>query len=193
MTMQQPANRKSAAEVARSRREEPDDQDKEILPVTTLNLDVSGGNGRRTYAGKFRFKVPTMGDRIDIGALKAQYLQQLEGVDGSTDSLADALAYLNVTLDAKSVPDWWRDSNFGIDLYDYQPLLTLYAMARAYEATFLGGSDDAAGDEGEAEGGPDGDGDGDVGDDVQPPAQRRQVLATLGKGGDGPDPDGASG
>ena len=178
--MDQPLNRKSIADVA----DTSDDVEEEVptSPEKVLELDESSFNGLRSYKGKFKYKVPTMGDRVDIAALKSQYLQQLTGVDRQGDNIAEALAYLNVTIDAKECPDWWKDSKFGIGLYDFTPLLSLYAKARAYEATFLGGRPEPATDESK-----DGEGradpaDGDVDGDVQDSPVGRKVLASFGKG-----------
>ena len=165
-------------------------EDAPVSPTTVLSIDVKSLDGRRAYRGKFKYSVPTMGDRVDIATLKAQYLQQLSGVDPGGANVADALAYLSVTLDDKEVPDWWKDSQRGIKLYDFQPLLVLYAEARAYEATFLGGRSVAGADEGEDTGGPADDADGDVGSDVQDPSDGPQVLASFGKGGRGTSVDG---
>jgi hypothetical protein len=183
--MEQPKNRKGVAQVA-AKQDEPDGPPQS--PETVLDLDEKSLNGLRQYKGKFKFRVPTMGDRVDIAALKAQYLQQLTGVDSDGDNIADALAYLNVTLDAKAdngVPQWWLDSNGGIDLYDFQPLLALYAMARAYEATFLGRPAVGKTDEGADGEGAGDDGDGAVGGGVSDPSVGRQVLASFGEGGGG--------
>lgn len=178
--MEQPSRKSGTAQVAAERANEASSP---VSPETVLEVDVYGGDGARHYVGKFRFKVPTMGQRVDIAALKARYTQELQNLDRQGDNIADAIAYLNITLDAKSAPAWWTDSKGGIDLYDFQPLLSLYAKARAYEATFLGGRAKPAGDDGAPEGGADDAAGGDVGDGVQSPAERPQVLATFGKGG----------
>jgi hypothetical protein len=183
--MEQPTSRKSVAQVAAKAAAEPDAPPSS--PETVLDLDESSMNGLRTYKGKFKYRVPTMGDRVDIVALKAQYLQQLTGVDNDGDNIAEALAYLNVTLSTEKngCPQWWVDSKGGINLYDFQPLLALYAKARAYEATFLGRAPVVKLDEGADGEGPDADGDGAMGRGVQDPPVGRKVLASFGAGGSG--------
>lgn len=161
-----------------------------LTPATLLEVDVEGRDGRRKYQGKFPYNVPTIGNFVDIAARKAQYLQELPGssVDPQGANYAEMLSYLHVTVgdtaeDDKILPAWWKDSRRGIDLYDHAPLLALYAAARAYEATFLLGDDDQ-GDAAESDGQePEAPGDGPVVSDVQPAAERRQVIATLGEGG----------
>ena len=147
-----------------------------LSPKTTLVLDVTAAGGKK-YEGKFQFRVPSMGDRIDIAALRSRYLQELEHVDSTGTNIADALAYLSITIDNASAPAWWRDSNNGIDLYHYEPLFKLYALGRAYESTFLGYTvDDPATDGSDADG-LHADVDGNVDGDVQPTVERSEILA----------------
>lgn len=183
--MEQPVSRKSAAEVGDDLRKPAAEDDKALSPKTVLVLDEQSRDGRRKYAGNFPFTVPNMGHRVDVGRLRTQFLQEVTNVEGEAGNLSEALAYLNITLDHDNCPQWWRDSKLGIELYDYQPLLRLYAIARAYEATFLGAPVDLVGDEDADEGGSGADGGGDVESDVQPPPERPQTLASFGPGSDG--------
>ncbi len=187
--MDQPPSRKSIGDVA----EEAAKPETALSPHKVLELDCKSANGRRSYKGKFPYKVPTMGDRVDIATLRAQYTQQVQNVAADGVSIADMIAYLNVTLDQEKCPDWWKESKFGIDLYDYTPIMELNDLGRAYEATFLGDGSDAGGDEGTNEDGSGADADRNVDDNVSTPPDGRQVLASFGKGGSGADPDDAGG
>jgi hypothetical protein len=158
-------------------------------PTTWITLDTESLDGKRKYAGKFKYRVPNMGERVDIDTMRAQYTQQITNVSGTGQRVAEALAYLYVTIDAATAPQWWKDSQGGIELYDFQPLLSLYASARAYEATFLGGGKAADADS-EGDGDKlDPDADGGMESDVPVPAKRRTILATLGEGSDRTDRD----
>ena len=183
--MEQPASRKSAAQVGAELREPPAEDDKPLSPKTVLVLDQQSRDGRRKYAGNFPFTVPNMGHRVDVGRLRTQFLQEVANVEGEAQSVAEALAYLNITLDHDTCPQWWRDSKLGIELYDYSPLLSLYAQARAYEATFLGAPAEPVDDENPDAGGPGVDGGGDVEPNVQPAPERSQTLASFGSGSHG--------
>lgn len=152
-------------------------------PTTVLELDLKVAG--RSYQGKFKYTVPTMGQRVDIGVLKAQYLDSMAGVDAHVERIADVLSYLRVTVEHSTAPQWWQDSLNGIDLRDVSVPMELCAKARAYEATFLGWGDDPKGDKGTPDDGQDSAADGDVVDDVQAAAQRPKVLATFGKGSRG--------
>lgn len=183
--MEQPASRKSAAEVGADLRKPAAEEDKALSPKTVLVLDEASRDGRRKYAGNFPFTVPNMGHRVDVGRLRTQFLQEVANVEGEAQSISEALAYLNVTLDHDGCPQWWRDCKLGIELYDYPPLLSLYAQARAYEATFLGATIKPVDDESPDAGGSPTDGGGDVEPDVQSSPERSQTLASFGPGSHG--------
>jgi len=195
-----PERKQRAADVAAERvqGEAPADS-----PTTTIDIDAESPDGRRRYKGVFSYKVPTLGDRADIAVLKARYLQQLSNVGTEGEVVAEMLAYLSITLDEKSAPEWWRTSKMGIDLYDYAPVLALYGRCREYEAKFLGGGEGGGRASASAAEEPEDDAGGGVVEDVQPPAERREVVAAvrtrssrasaaragMGDGNDGPRED----
>lgn len=187
--MQQPAGRKSASQVSEDRSAPKEKTAPPMSPKTILVLNEQSLDGRRKYHGKFPFKVPSMGDRVDIGVLKTKYLNEIANVEGEGYSIAESLAYLGITLNHDKCPQWWQDSNRGIELYDFQPMLSLYAQARAYAATFLGAAPEHPRDEGADAGGSGAEGDGDVEHDVQPPSERSETLVSFGPGSDGTDGD----
>lgn len=191
--MEQPGNRKSASQVSEHHHAPPEQENKPMSPKTKLLLDEQSLDGRRKYKGSFPFTVPNMGHRVDIGVLKTQYLNEVPNVEGEAQGLAEALAYLGVTLDHEKCPDWWTASNNGIGLYDYPPLVSLYAQARAYAATFLGAAAEPTVDESADAGGPGTDGDGDVEPDLQPPPERSETLVEFGPGSHGAPGDISSG
>lgn len=178
----EPSNRKRMADAATSHVTE----GKEELPsVTTIEIDTMTPHGK-PYKGVFTYHVPTLGDRIDISRMRAEYLGQTKIVDIDDEGvgLADMLAYLHATIeDRETDPVWWKESKRGVDLYDYAPILALYAAARAYEATFLGGSTDSGDDKTEDGETPVATDSGSVERDVQSSPERRTLIEIDGKGG----------
>lgn len=73
------------------------------------------------YIGKFKFHHPTVIERMQIGVIKSQLLQGLEGrVDVITDNIAHMTATLEVVTD--SSPEWFNVNN----IYDYEVLDAVY-------------------------------------------------------------------
>ena len=182
--MKSSKNRKMSATAAAPKKKKKSAKKTSLTPDTVLELEEIDCGGR-LYSGAFRFRVPTISQRVDISAKKAQYLLEIPeaAVDYEGRNLADMMAYLHITIDdkdPKATPKWWTDSERGTQLYDFKPVLSLYALARAYEARFLSGDDDLGGDETQARRRPAAADSGDVDDDVQPASERPEVIATLG-------------
>ena len=182
--VQAPANRKSVSATAAAKTEQ---AALPTSPTTWLTLDSESRNGLRKYAGKFKYKVPSMGERVDIDVLRAQYLQHAANVTGTGQAVSEALAYLAVTIDSASAPAWWKESKNGIELLDFAPLLSLYALGRAYEASFLGSGTDTGASANGVGDEPDDAAGNSVESDVPATPQRRTVLASFGARGDRTD------
>lgn len=156
-----------------------EEEAEEMDPSTVITMDLED-RGRR-YTGRFLYTVPTLGQSIELGALKARYLPQGSASDANAALLADVIAYLTVTIrfDKKHPkPKWWDPMNARF----VAPYSWLYGRCLEYEAQFLGNREDGAGDE-EGDDGRDESGEHEaarqhgVGDEVQPPPKRRETLA----------------
>ena len=110
---------------------ENDKEAEDLPPLTTLSIDVEGSRGKR-YQGSFVFKVPTIGEQIEIGRLKAAYLPQGSAADPNAALLVEQCCFLEVTLQKKGLPAWFRP----FELYDAAPISALYAEAIKYERRF---------------------------------------------------------
>jgi hypothetical protein len=177
------ASRKRMADVAASSNKE---DKEELSPVTTLEIDVELPNGKR-YSGKFQFKVPTLGDRVDIGSTRAKYLDQVEGIDPNAQMIAEMLAYLHITIeDNDANPAWWRNSNRGVDLHHMLPIVKLYTAAIEYQNKYLGTSVGVGEMKKSSEGGSGEANTGVVESNVPAAPERRTIMQIDGKGGPRP-------
>lgn len=146
-----------------------------VAPTYQFHVSVTDRRGK-TWEGLFEGKVPTVGDQIRIGQMKAVYLPNGSASDPNALLLAEMISYTHVCLTAK--PKWWAPHEF----YDEAPLIEVYGRCRAFEDRFLGrtqdqgrdahGSSDEGSDEGAAEARDLGDLDG----DIQRSSKRREVL-----------------
>lgn len=114
--------------------------EKEKLDAETwFEIDCTDTRGNR-YRGRFHYRVPTLGQTIEIGRMKAAYLPNGAATDRTAALLVEQICYLHITLQ-KPTPAWWKP----FELYDALPVSTLYAEAISYEARFLGvGSNDGS-------------------------------------------------
>lgn len=153
----------------------------EALPATTrIDLDVKDASGR-VYQGTFTYKVPTIADQINIGRMKTAYLPAGSPADRVAELLVEQISYLAVTLQGEK-PAWYKP----MDMHDAAPISALYARCISYEARFLGGGAQRAGDPEESGSAREHDGNRktDVGRKVQPAAKRRETLVSNDEGSD---------
>lgn len=84
-----------------------------------------------SYKGKFVFHHPTLQDRMNIGIIKSQLLNGMEGkTDVVTDNIAFMTAVLSVVTD--QAPAWFKIN----ELYDYEVLNTVYETYNEWVNTF---------------------------------------------------------
>ncbi len=158
---------------------EDDEPEEELPPLAMLTIDVKGSRGRR-YAHSFKYKVPTLGEQVMIGRMKAEYLPKGGDADSNAALLIEQICYLEVTLQKEGVPAWWKP----FELYDAAPVGALYGEAVKYERRFHGSAADAEPDQADASARPE-DTNGAVSEDsagvgrkVQPAAKRRKVVVS---------------
>lgn len=163
------------------------------LPSSTIvTIDVK--NGPHHYQGRWRFTVPTLGMKIEIGKLKTLYMPMGSGADAEAAGIVEVLAVLAVCCQpvdeagkASEPPGWWDP----INARDFLPYGTLYQEVMSYDRRFRGEgatprhSRDARGAHEEAAvgGRVDGADDGGVGSAVPAAPERRTTLATSRKRG----------
>lgn len=121
------------------------DDSKDPLPDTTYSLLVlykppkkfkGYKKGIGVLHGVFTFRIPTIGDNISLGRLKAKYRGGVppESMSTEDDLRTDALARLHILLESK--PDW-----FDLDhLYDEDLVFMLWERQIEKENFFRTGS-----------------------------------------------------
>lgn len=153
------------------------DTPESLPPTTTIELDITDQRGKR-YVGKFLYHVPTLGQQVEIGRLKTQYLPQGSPADMNAATIVEVTAYLTVCIefnDAYPKPAWWNP----LQAYSMEPYSALFGRCLAYEAKFHGESSVDRGDERapEQEGPSVGSDPVRVERQIQPPPKRRETLA----------------
>jgi hypothetical protein len=97
-----------------------------------FNIQVTGEESKVTFVGDFVFKRPTLRERAMIDVMRARLGGDLLTVDPETRAFNDAIAFLRFTL--KEYPDWWKDSDFGHNLYDGNVILAVHENCMKFEA-----------------------------------------------------------
>lgn len=102
----------------------------------TFAFDFVAGNGRR-YSGSLAHKIPDLGQRQAIGALRGKLGGGIpyEVLDPFTRELNMIVADLTFTLDDKDRPEWAQNLR---SLKDASVIYRVWEVAAEHEATFLG-------------------------------------------------------
>lgn len=97
-----------------------------------FHLEVVGEESGINWVGDFLYRRPNLSERSLIESLKRRLNGDLATIDPDIDSLNEAMAHLRWTL--KEYPDWWKDSNFGMSLYDTNVVIEIYNKCVEFEA-----------------------------------------------------------
>lgn len=100
----------------------------------TFALDVKGEESGKRYIGEFTYKRPNLRQSSEIAKFKTRLDGDLTNLDTSISMLHQMLSQLRFCL--IKYPDWWSESDFGLDLYDCNVIIELYKEAMDFEKKF---------------------------------------------------------
>jgi hypothetical protein len=101
-----------------------------------FSIQVTGEESKQVFTGDFIFRRPTLRERAMIDVMKARLCGDLITIDPETRAFNNAMAHLKFTL--KEVPDWWKDSDYGHNLYDANVILEVHNKCVEFEAEWQG-------------------------------------------------------
>jgi len=107
------------------------------LPVMehTFEINKKGKNAQKVYTGSFTYKRLSIGDQSKAGILKTKLNGDLINVDQDVNHLHDMLSWLRYGL--IEYPEWWRDCNFGNDLFDVDIIEDIYRQVFKFETEWV--------------------------------------------------------
>jgi len=106
-----------------------------VLPSMehTFTLSVTGAETKQVFDGTFTYKRLTLGQRLEVNKMEARLreniLQQNLAID--VNLYVEMISYLRYGL--IKFPDWWKNTNFGIDIYDINVITQLYTACDTFE------------------------------------------------------------
>lgn len=109
----------------------------EKLPPMEFSFEINkkGSSTQKVYAGKFIYKRLSIGSQGRAEVLKTQLNGDLSNVDAEVDRLHEMLSWLRYGL--IEYPSWWRESNYGTDLYDINIVKELYDSVTDFEKKWI--------------------------------------------------------
>lgn len=97
----------------------------------TFDLNQKGSKTKKIYNGSFTYR------RLSIGAMgQAEVFRRtlnggLEVLDAEIDRLHEMLGWLKHGL--VDSPEWWKQSKFGLNLYDVNIVVDIYNRIQDFE------------------------------------------------------------
>lgn len=107
---------------------------KHVLPNMEYRFKIQmvGEESQINWVGEFLYRRPSLRERSAIDALRARLNADLRTLNEDTVALNECLSLLRMTL--KEYPEWWKDSDFGGDLYDANIVIEIHNKCMAWEA-----------------------------------------------------------
>lgn len=97
-----------------------------------FEIQVRGEESQLNWAGKFRYKRPTLYERSQIEVMKARLNGDLVTIDPTISAFNEAISHLRYTLIES--PDWWKEVDYGGQLYDTNVVNAVYEKCIQFES-----------------------------------------------------------
>lgn len=97
----------------------------------TFTVSVEGTETGQKFDGTFTYKRPNLRVKSEISKTAAMLDGGILTLDEDTKFLHSILASLKHTLN--KCPDWWKDADFGYELYDVNVILEIYKACSEFE------------------------------------------------------------
>ena len=99
-----------------------------------FEFDVKGQETKKRYIGEFIYKKPNLKASSEIAKYKTRLDGDLKNLDSYIKSLHQMLAQLRFGI--IKFPEWWEESDFGLELYDWNIIIELYKKIMEFEDKF---------------------------------------------------------
>lgn len=97
----------------------------------TFNIQVVGDETKIPWVGDFTYRRPNLKERALIDVMWKKMNGDLTTIDPDTFAYNEAISHLRFTL--KEYPDWWKEADYGGNLYDANVILAIYAKVLEFE------------------------------------------------------------
>lgn len=103
---------------------------------TEFQLKSTGALTKEKYSGTFKCKIPNLRVQAQIAKTKAFLNAGFEdSLDSQMKNLHQMVAYLKHTV--TDSPDWFRESDYGYDLFDANVVEEIYLKVLRFEEDWL--------------------------------------------------------
>lgn len=99
-----------------------------------FSIQIVGEESNLNWAGEFLYRRPTLRERTMIDVMEKRMNGDLLTIDPEVSGFNQAISHLRFTL--KEVPDWFRDTDMGGNLYDGNVVLEIFNKCMEFEAAW---------------------------------------------------------
>lgn len=97
-----------------------------------FSIDIEGEKTKMRFTGQFTYRRPTISKRSEIAKTVAKMNgDQQSNLDDYTKDMNQIIGWLEHCL--IEFPSWWKESNYGRDLYDDNVISELSAQIMRFE------------------------------------------------------------
>lgn len=101
----------------------------------SFNVDLEGSDTKQRWSGNFVYKRPNLRVKSQISRMTARLNEDLANLDEDTVFLHRVLAALRHNLIES--PQWWKDNDYGFELYDLNIILEIYRVTQKFENDYF--------------------------------------------------------
>lgn len=102
----------------------------------TFTISVKGKESQQVYEGTFTYVRPNLGKKVEISKMEAKLREDLFTLPTDVNAFVEIIAKLRFTLqDTKEspLPTWWKNSNYGLNLYDLNVVVAIDNEVEKFE------------------------------------------------------------
>lgn len=97
----------------------------------TFTISVKGNETRQMFDGTFTYSRPTLGRRLEAAKMESRLKEQMQSLELDISLYVEMISFLRYNL--IKFPEWYKESNFGLNLHDINVVTELYNECQKFE------------------------------------------------------------
>lgn len=97
----------------------------------TFSINVIGNETKQVFDGTFTYKRLNLGKRMEANKMEARLREERVTLAEDVNRYIEIISYLRFGLTV--VPDWWKNSNYGLELFDVNVVTAINNECEKFE------------------------------------------------------------
>ena len=99
----------------------------------TFTVNIEGTDTKQNFTGTFTYRRPNLRAKSEIAKMTARLNEDLKNLDEDVAFLHNVLATLRYSLSPHDNAGWWKNSDYGYNLFDVNVVIDIYKECRKFE------------------------------------------------------------